>query len=150
MNLPTADKIRQTGATCLRKTSAMKFHGTAMIHSVEIALLCWSFKRLRLEGEQIIWILLDLEQTDLWHKFHIRKAVFKACGTRMLWTTTCRSSWPNEGRAQYLKTQKNITDKSAIVFEKCNHITIGKVWHGRDAALLAIKSRWAFVLRAKF
>ena len=55
-----------------------------MILSVEIALLCLSFKRLRLEREQIIWIsgiLLDLEQ--LTSEFHIRKAFFKASGTRV-------------------------------------------------------------------
>ena len=34
-----------------------------MIHSVEIAFLFMSFKRLRLEREQIRQILLDLEQT---------------------------------------------------------------------------------------
>ena len=33
-----------------------------MIHSVEIAFLFMSFKRLRLEREQITQILLDLEQ----------------------------------------------------------------------------------------
>ena len=33
-----------------------------MIHSVEIAFLFMSFKRLRLEREQIRQILLDLEQ----------------------------------------------------------------------------------------
>ena len=33
-----------------------------MIHSVEIAFLIMSFKRLRLEREQIRQILLDLEQ----------------------------------------------------------------------------------------
>ena len=33
-----------------------------MIHSVEIAFLFMSFKRLRLEHEQIRQILLDLEQ----------------------------------------------------------------------------------------
>ena len=34
----------------------------AMIHSIEIALLFMSFKRLRLEHEQIRQILLDWEQ----------------------------------------------------------------------------------------
>ena len=43
-----------------RKTSAMKSWLTfAMIHSVEIALLFMSFKRLRLERRQIRQILLD-------------------------------------------------------------------------------------------
>ena len=45
-----------------------------MIHSVEIAFLFMSFKRLRLEREQIRQILLDLEQLTSDTEFHIRKA----------------------------------------------------------------------------
>ena len=48
-----------------------------MIHSVEIAFLFISFKRLRLKREKIRKILLDLEQLR-----DIRKAVFKASETR--------------------------------------------------------------------
>ena len=44
-----------------------------MIHSVEIAFLFKSFKRLRLEREQIRQISLDLEQLT---------SVFKASGRR--------------------------------------------------------------------
>ena len=59
MNVPTADKIKQT-----RKTSAIKSYYNfcptfAMVHRVEIAFLFISLERLRLEGEQI---LLELEQ----------------------------------------------------------------------------------------
>ena len=50
-----------------------------MIDSVEIAFLFISFKRLRLEREQIKQILPDLEQLA---EFHISKAVFKASGKR--------------------------------------------------------------------
>ena len=66
MNLPTADKIKQTGTTCLEKLVPWKniiFWLTfVMIHSIEIASLFKSFKRLRLECEKIRQILLDLEQ----------------------------------------------------------------------------------------
>ena len=45
-----------------RKTKYNFWLTFAMIHSVEIAFLNMSFKRLRLEREQIRQILLDLEQ----------------------------------------------------------------------------------------
>ena len=48
-----------------------------MIHSVEIAFLFMSFKRLRLEREQIRQILLDLEQLTSDTSLH-KKTVFKA------------------------------------------------------------------------
>ena len=53
-----------------------------MIHSVEIAFLFISFKRSRLQREQIRQILLDLEQLTSKTSFIIRKAVFKASGKR--------------------------------------------------------------------
>ena len=52
-----------------------------MVQSVEIAFLFISFKRLRLEREQISQILLDLEQLTSYTSL-IRKAVFKARGRR--------------------------------------------------------------------
>ena len=47
-----------------------------MIHSVEIAFLFISFKRLRLEREQIRQILLDLEQltSDTLEKLFLKRA----------------------------------------------------------------------------
>ena len=51
-----------------------------MIHSVEIAFLFMSFKRVRLEREQAD--ITRLGTTDLWHEFQVRKSVFKASGTR--------------------------------------------------------------------
>ena len=51
-----------------------------MLHDDEIAFLFMSFKRLRLEREQIRQILLaitGLETIGLWHEFHIRKSVLK-------------------------------------------------------------------------
>ena len=53
-----------------------------MILSVEIAFLFTSFKRLRLDREHIRQILLDLEQLTSDRETHIRKAVFRVCGTR--------------------------------------------------------------------
>ena len=53
-----------------------------MIHSVEIAFLFISFKRLRLELEQIRQILLDLDQLTSDTSFTLKKGVFKASGTR--------------------------------------------------------------------
>ena len=44
-----------------------------MIHSVEIAFLFISFKRLRLEREQIRQILLDLEQLTSDTSFTLEK-----------------------------------------------------------------------------
>ena len=56
-----------------------------MIHSVEIAFLFMSFKRLRLEREQIRQILLDLEQLTSDTSLKLRNYyVFKASGTRFL------------------------------------------------------------------
>ena len=48
-----------------------------MIHSVEIAFLFMSFKRLRLEREQIRQILLDLEQLTSDTSFTLEKQFFK-------------------------------------------------------------------------
>ena len=48
-----------------------------MMHSVEIALLFMSFKRLRLEREQIIWILRDLEQLTSDTSFTLEKLFLK-------------------------------------------------------------------------
>ena len=53
-----------------------------MIHSVEIAFLFISFKRLRLEREQIRQILLDLDQLTSGTSFTLEKLFFKARGTR--------------------------------------------------------------------
>ena len=58
MNLPTGDKIKQTGATRLEKLVST----FAMIHSAEISFLFMSFKRLRLERKQIRQVLQGLEQ----------------------------------------------------------------------------------------
>ena len=52
-----------------------------MIHSVEIAFLFVSFKRLRLEREQMRQILLDLEQLTSDTSFTL-ESYFKASGTR--------------------------------------------------------------------
>ena len=65
--LPTADKINQTGATCLEilvqwNHNIIFWLTFAMIHSVEITFLLTSFKRFRLERDQIRQISLDLEQ----------------------------------------------------------------------------------------
>ena len=54
-----------------------------MLHQVEIAVLCISFKLLRLEHEQIL-VDLDLPQINLWLKFHSRKAALKASGMSFL------------------------------------------------------------------
>ena len=48
-----------------------------MIHSVEIAFLNMSFKRLRLEREQIRQILLDLEQLTSDTSFTLENLVLK-------------------------------------------------------------------------
>ena len=48
-----------------------------MIHSVEIAFLFISFKRLRLEREQIRQILLDLEQLTSETSFTLEKLFLK-------------------------------------------------------------------------
>ena len=48
-----------------------------MIHSVEIAFLFMSFKRLRLEREQIRQILLDLEQLTSDTSFTLENLVLK-------------------------------------------------------------------------
>ena len=48
-----------------------------MIHSVEIAFLFISFKRLRLEQEQIRQILLDLEQLPSDTSFTLGKLFLK-------------------------------------------------------------------------
>ena len=48
-----------------------------MIHSVEIAFLFISFKRLRLEQEQIRQILLDLEQLTSDTSFTLGKLFLK-------------------------------------------------------------------------
>ena len=48
-----------------------------MIHSVEIAFLFISFKRLRLECEQIKQILLDLEQLTSERSFTLEKLFLK-------------------------------------------------------------------------
>ena len=48
-----------------------------MIHSVEIALLFMSFKRLRLEREQIRQILLDVNQLTSDTSFTLEKVFLK-------------------------------------------------------------------------
>ena len=48
-----------------------------MIHSVEMAFLFISFKRLRLECEQIKQILLDLEQLTSERSFTLEKLLLK-------------------------------------------------------------------------
>ena len=48
-----------------------------MIHSVEIAFLFMSFKRLRLEREQIRQILLDLEQLTSDTSFRLENLILK-------------------------------------------------------------------------
>ena len=53
-----------------------------MIHSVEIAFLFMSFKRLRLEREQIRQILLDLEQLTSDTSFKLENMFLKRAGTR--------------------------------------------------------------------
>ena len=53
-----------------------------MIHSVEIAFLFMSFKRLRIEREQIRQILRDLERLTSDTSFKLENMFFKACGTR--------------------------------------------------------------------
>ena len=51
-----------------------------MIHSVEIAFLFMSFKRLRLEREQIRQILLDLEQLTSDTSFTLENLFLKRTG----------------------------------------------------------------------
>ena len=75
---PYADKIKQTGATCLEKLvqwnhNAQFWLTFAIIHRVEIAFLFISFKRLRLESEQIRQILVDLEQLTSDTSFTLEK-----------------------------------------------------------------------------
>ena len=67
LNEPPYGRQNQTKRRYIfRKTSAMKSWLTfAMIHSVEISLLFMSFKRLRLERDQMRQILLDWEQWPL-------------------------------------------------------------------------------------
>ena len=67
LNEPPYGRQNQTKRRYIfRKTSAMKSWLTfAMIHSVEISLLFLSFKRLRLERDQMRQILLDWEQWPL-------------------------------------------------------------------------------------
>ena len=67
LNEPPYGRQNQTKRRYIfRKTSAMKSWLTfAMIHSVEISLLFMSFKRLRLECDQMRQILLDWEQCPL-------------------------------------------------------------------------------------
>ena len=76
-----AYKIKQTGATCLEKLAQWNhviFWLTfAMIHSVKIAFLFISFKRLRLEREQIRQISLDLERLTSDTSFTLEKLFFK-------------------------------------------------------------------------
>ena len=64
-----------------RKTGAMKSYNVltnlALIHSVKIAFLFISFKRLRLEREQIRQILLDLEQLTSDTSFTLEKLFLK-------------------------------------------------------------------------
>ena len=76
-----AYKIKQTGATCLEKLVQLNhviFWLTfAMIHSVKIAFLFISFKRLRLDREQIRQILLDLEQLTSDTSFTLEKLFLK-------------------------------------------------------------------------
>ena len=55
-----------------------------MIHSVEIAFLFMSFKRLRLEREQIRQILLDLEQLTSDTSFTL-EYLFLRLAERDLW-----------------------------------------------------------------
>ena len=69
-----------------RKTSAMKSYNFlltfAMIHGVEIAFLFISFKRLRLEREQIREILLDLKQLTSDTSFTLEDLSKAASGAR--------------------------------------------------------------------
>ena len=67
LNEPPYGRQNQTKRRYIfRKTSAMKsWLIFAMIHSVEISLLFMSFKRLRLECDQMRQILLDWEQYPL-------------------------------------------------------------------------------------
>ena len=51
-----------------------------MIHSVEIAFLFMSFKRLRLERQQIRQILLDLEQLTSDTSFTLENLFLKRAG----------------------------------------------------------------------
>ena len=51
-----------------------------MIHSIEIAFLFMSFKRLRLEREQIKQILLDLEQLTSDTSFTLENLFLKLAG----------------------------------------------------------------------
>ena len=76
-----AYKIKQTGATCLEKlvqwNHVIFWLTFAMIHSVKIAFLFISFKRLRLDREQIRQILLDLEQLTSDTSFTLEKLFLK-------------------------------------------------------------------------
>ena len=60
MNLPTADKIKQTGATCLEKL--VQWNHNKIFDSVTFAIIHHVAITLRLKREQIRQILLDLEQ----------------------------------------------------------------------------------------
>ena len=82
MNLPTANKIKQTEATCLEKLvqwnqNKIIWLTFAMIHSIEIAFLFISFKCFRLEREQIRQIVPELEQLTSDTSFTLEKAVLK-------------------------------------------------------------------------
>ena len=76
-----AYKIKQTGATCLEKlvqwNHVIFWLTFAMIHSVKIAFLFISFKRLRLDREQIRQILLDLEHLTSDTSFTLEKLFLK-------------------------------------------------------------------------
>ena len=92
-----------------------------MIHSVEIAFLFISFKRLRLEREQIRQLLdlkhLSWQFIDLWHEFHIRKAVFKA---REIFGS--RGSPASDHKiAMSLRAASQILNKMKDFFESLKH-----------------------------
>ena len=85
-----------------------------MIHRIEIAFLFTSFKRLRLECEQIRQNITGLGTIDLWHKFNIRRAVLKASGSRFF------RSWggPASNKiAMSLNAASQILDKRKDFFE---------------------------------
>ena len=86
-----------------------------MIHRIEIAFLFMSFKRLRLECEQIRQNITGLGTIiDLWHEFNIRRAVLKASGSRFfgLWGGPA-----SDKIAMSLHATSQILDKAKDFFE---------------------------------
>ena len=75
MNLPTADKIKQTGATCLEKLEQWILTNFCDDSSR------WDCSFIYISRTFEARTRANITGFDLWHEFHCRKAVFKASGT---------------------------------------------------------------------